>query len=254
MTNDSTRVPDDDSQLVHAYLDGELDPAHAIVVGRKIAASPALAAELEQTRALRQALREHLPPRTLPPHLRSRIEAAVGMRRRWTRPSWQALAASIAIAFVLGGGSTWAVLRPAAGDRTAAAVLDGHMRGLMAPYPTDMNSSERHTVKPWFNGRIPQAPRVVDLAQEGFPLIGARVDVIDNTPVPTLVYGRRLHIISLSAIPDEDRGGGAAARRSINGYNVVSWRENGVSYWDASDLGVGELETFAQLFRKAPAG
>ena len=68
MTNDSTRVSDDDSQLVHAYLDGELDPAHAIVVGRKIAASPALAAELEQTRALRQALREHLPPRTLPPH------------------------------------------------------------------------------------------------------------------------------------------------------------------------------------------
>jgi len=169
MTNDSTRVPDDDSQLVHAYLDGELDPAHAIVVGRKIAASPALAAEFEQTRTLRQALREHLPPRTLPPHLRSRIEAAVGMRRRWTRPSWQALAASIAIAFVLGGGSTWAVLRPAAGDRTAVAVLDGHMRGLMAPHPTDMNSSERHTVKPWFNGRIPQAPRVVDLAQEGFP-------------------------------------------------------------------------------------
>jgi anti-sigma factor RsiW len=68
MTTDSTRVPDDDSQLVHAYLDGELDPAHAIVVGRKIAASPTLAAELEQTRALRQALREHLPPRTLPPH------------------------------------------------------------------------------------------------------------------------------------------------------------------------------------------
>ena len=176
------------------------------------------------------------------------------MRRRWTRPSWQALAASIAIAFVLGGGSTWAVLRPAAGDRTAAAVLDGHMRGLMAPHPTDMNSSERHTVKPWFNGRIPQAPRVVDLAQEGFPLIGARVDVIDNAPVPTLVYGRRLHIISLSAIPDEGRGGGPAARRSINGYNVVSWRESGVSYWAVSDLGVGELETFAQLFRQAPAG
>jgi anti-sigma factor RsiW len=174
------------------------------------------------------------------------------MRRRWTRPSWKALAASIAIAFVLGGGSTWAVLRPAAGDRTAAAVLDGHMRGLMAPRPTDMNSSERHTVKPWFNGRIPQAPRVVDLAQEGFPLIGARVDVIDNTPVPTLVYGRRLHIISLSAIPDEGRG--PAARRSTNGYNVVSWRENGVSYWAVSDLGVGELETFAQLFRKAPTG
>jgi len=109
-------------------------------------------------------------------------------------------------------------------------------------------------VKPWFNGRIPQAPRVIDLAPEGFPLIGARVDVIDNTPVPTLVYGRRLHIISLSAIPDEGRGDGAAARRSINGYNVLSWRENGVSYWAVSDLGVGELETFAQLFRKAPTG
>ena len=78
------------------------------------------------------------------------------------------------------------------------------------------------------------------------------MDVIDNTPVPALVYGRRLHIISLSAIPDEGRG--PAARRSSNGYNVVSWRENGVSYWAVSDLGVGELETFAQLFRKAPTG
>ena len=90
--------------------------------------------------------------------------------------------------------------------------------------------------------------------KEGFPLIGARVDVIDNTPVPTLVYGRRLHIISLSAISDEGRRSGPAARRSTNGYNVVSWRENGVSYWAVSDLGVGELETFAQLLRKAPTG
>jgi len=123
----------------------------------------------------------------------------------------------------------------------------------MASRPTDVASSERHTVKPWFNGRIPQAPRVVDLAQDGFPLVGARVDVIGNTPVPTLVYGRRLHVISLSAVPEPGQGDESKVSRSINGYNVVSWRQGGIGYWAVSDLVVGELDTFARLFMSSPS-
>src|SRR6476659_6325392 len=109
MTNANESALEDDVLLVHAYLDGELDPADALAVGRKIAANPALSAELERTKALRQTVSE-LPRRTLPPHLRSRIDAAFGSKRQPARSSWQALAASTLLAFVLGGGSTWIVL------------------------------------------------------------------------------------------------------------------------------------------------
>jgi anti-sigma factor RsiW len=132
--------------------------------------------------------------------------------------------------------------------------VDSHVRALMAPRPTDVTSSERHTVKPWFNGRIPQSPQVVDLTKEGFPLVGGRVDVIETSPVATLVYGRRLHLISLSAVPSASSPQGLSARRSIRGYNLVNWGEDGVDYWAASDLGAGELETFARLFRSALSG
>jgi anti-sigma factor RsiW len=179
MTNLSvSRPPDDRALLVHAYVDGELDPANALAVGRQIAADPVLAAELARAQALREVLRDGLPRKALPPHLLPRIEAALGLKsvrlkRPQYRQSWQALAAAAVVALALGSGSTWFVLHQPASDRIAEAIVDDHIRGLIAG-PTDVKSSERHIVKPWFNGRIPQAPRVVDLAGEGFPLIGAR--------------------------------------------------------------------------------
>ena len=251
MTNLNVAPPaDEPALLVHAYLDDELDPANALVVGRQIAADPRLAAELAQTKALREALRDRLPRKTLPSHLLSRVEAAIGLKRPSQRLSWHAMAAAAVLALALGSGSTWFVLHQPASDRIAEAIVDGHIRGLMAS-PTDVASSERHIVKPWFNGRIPEAPRVIDLAGEGFPLLGARVDVIGATPVATLVYGRRKHIISLSAVPDASPGEGAPVPRSTKGYNLVSWRENGISYWAISDLAIGELQAFVRLFKTA---
>src|SRR6185295_2673554 len=137
---------------------------------------------------------------------------------------------------------------PSPDDRLAGEIVDGHMRSLMAAQPTDVASSDRHTVKPWFAGRVPQAPRVIDLTQDGFPLIGGRIDVIGGTPVPTLVYRHRQHLISLSALP----GAGAPAPRAVKGYNLVGWSADGVAYWAVSDLGAGDLEKFARLFRLAP--
>ena len=100
-------------------------------------------------------------------------------------------------------------------------------------------------VQPWFNGRIPVSPRVVDLAPEGFPC----VDVIGTTPTPTLVYGRRKHVISLLGVPDQSATDGTSVTRSFNGYNVVGWRQNQIAYWAVSDLNAAELEIFAQKFR-----
>jgi anti-sigma factor RsiW len=123
------------------------------------------------------------------------------------------------------------------------------MRGLMAPQPVDVGSSDRHTVKPWFNGRIPEAPRVVDLASEGFPLVGGRVDVIGRTPVPTLVYRRRQHLISLSEAPAS--GTAAMPPGQIAGYNIVSWTDSGVTYWAVSDVAAVDLNAFEKAFRAA---
>jgi len=249
---DDAAVSDENRLLIHAYVDGELDPANALGVERQIAADPALAAEYAQTEALRRALREKLPPKPLPPHLRRRIEAAVGLNRARSRPSWQALAASVALAFVVASTATWVLVRPAPNDGIVMAVLDDHVRALMASQPIDVASSDRHTVKPWFNGRIPQAPRVVDLAQAGFPLVGGRIDVIASALVPTLVYRHRQHLISLSAVPAASLSLGGTVRREIRGFNLVGWSDGGTAYWAVSDLGADDLESFARAFRAAP--
>jgi anti-sigma factor RsiW len=247
----------DPKLLVHAYVDGELDPAHALEVERMLADDPALAAERERVEALRGAIRERLPREQASPELARRIATAVGMRstaaqppsRLAARPSWRALAASVVVAAVVASGATWFVGEGGGTSATADMVVASHMRALMAPASIDVASSDRHTVKPWFNGRIPEAPRVVDLAAEGFPLVGGRVDVIGRAPVATLVYRHRQHLISLSAVT----GGRTlpSGRAQIAGYNVLSWSDDGLAYWVVSDLALGDLETFAKAFRTA---
>ena len=124
-----------------------------------------------------------------------------GIRPEPARPSWQALAAAVVLAAAITGAASWFMLRPNPAEASAELVVASHMRAMMAPQPTDVSSSDRHTVKPWFNGRIPQAPRVVDLTDKGFPLVGGRIDVVGRAPVPTLVYRHRQHLISLIAVP-----------------------------------------------------
>jgi anti-sigma factor RsiW len=276
----SASMENDPALLVHAYLDGELDPAHALEVERQLATDPALAAERERIEELRRVIAEKLPRVTLPPGLAHRIEAAIGgtplplplvgssQGPFSLGPSWRALAASVMVAMVVTSGATWFALRPdllgtsllgpgphrsSSADAVADMVVASHMRALMAPKPTDVGSSDRHTVKPWFNGRVAEAPRVVDLANEGYPLVGGRIDVIGRIPVPTLVYRHRQHLISLVAVPDGNAAGATAARRTIAGYNVLTWTQNGVVYWAVSDLAAADLETFAKAFREAAA-
>ena len=255
MTASNTAPAEQDPLLLlHAYLDGELDLANALAVKRQIDADPTLAAEASSVTALKALLREKFPREAVPARLHSRIDAIAGRGSRWAQPTWRALAASVLLAVTLSSASTWFALRAPEYDRAVEEVVDSHMRALISSKPTDISSSERHMVKPWFNTRIPRAPRVVDLAAEGFPLVGARIDVIGTVPVPTLVYTRRLHVISLSIIPTESGPKNPAMRRSINGYNVVSWSNDGVTYLAASDLNAAELEKFAQQFRASPSG
>jgi anti-sigma factor RsiW len=240
---------DDPFLLVHAYCDGELDPANALALERRMAADPRLAAERDRIQALKSAMKR-LKPAALPPTaLRRRIESAVGLRRHAARPTWSALAASVGLAVVLSTAATWSVLAPGRGGLVEDEVVGSHIRALMGAQPFDVASSDRHTVKPWFNGRIAESPRVVDLAAEGFPLVGGRIDVIARTPVPSLVYRYQKHLISVTATPGE---GAPPRERVADGYNVIGWSDGGVSYWAVSDMGLGELEKFVRLFRAAP--
>jgi anti-sigma factor RsiW len=251
--------PEDPTLLIHAYVDGELDPANALEVERRLAADPALAAERDRVTALRAALSRHFPRESAPAGLRARVEA-IARPRTVERPSWRALAASIALAALIGSSATYVALGPrevAPTQREAAAtqvaVLDAHIRAMMAPQAFDVTSSDRHTVKPWFNGRLAEAPRVIDLAQDDFPLAGGRVDVVDRAPAATLVYRHRKHLISLVEVPAHGQADTAPVRRVSDGYNIVRWTEGGVAYWAVSDIGAGDLDAFVQKFRTAPA-
>jgi anti-sigma factor RsiW len=246
-------LPEDDpTLLVHAYLDGELDPANAWAIERRIANDAALAAECDRVATLQRVLRNNFALIEPPAALRSRIERAVGLRRMPARPTWAALAASVAVAVMVGSSSTFFALAPR-GDATADAIVSDHIRALMAPQPADVASSDRHTVKPWFNGRIPESPRVVDLAKNDFPLVGGRIDVVDRNPVPTLVYHHRKHLISLTAIPAPGKPDAAPVSRAIDGYNIIEWTEDGVTCWVVSDLAAPELAHFTELFRSTPS-
>ena len=254
MTSPKNDRPDrraEQSLLLQAYVDDELDPVNAIAIEQRVESDPAAAAEVAGIMALRRAIRDKFPPEPVPPELLARINRAVGSAPSKFQPSWNAIAASVLLALAVGSGSTWlSIDHVTPRNGVADLALASHMRALMAPATTDVRSSERHTVKPWFNGRVSVAPRVVDLAGEGFPLIGGRVDVFGTHPVPTLVYARRLHVISLYAIPASQ--GGNVPTRSINGYNIVSWIDGATIYCAVSDLNATELESFARMFRTAP--
>src|SRR5262249_21473866 len=161
MTQVPDHAPDDPLLLLHAYCDGELDPANAIALERRIAADPKLAAERDRIMALKRAL-GRLKPVAAPPGLRARVERSVGVRRPALRPTWAALAASIAVAAVVSSAATWSVLGPGTAS-VNDEVLGSHIRSLMATQQFDVASSDQHTVKPWFNGRTVLSPRVVDL-------------------------------------------------------------------------------------------
>jgi anti-sigma factor RsiW len=247
----TSNTPPMDPVLVHAYADNELDATSALAVAREIEASPVLKAEFTRTEALRAAIRERVLPEDLPSHLRTRIDSAVGLKQPSTRPSWRALAASVMLALAVGSTSTWLVSHQISYDQPTTSLVDSHIRALMAAQPADVMSSERHMVKPWFNGRLPVSPVVVDLASEDFPLIGGRVDVIAGVPTPTLVYGRRKHVISVFATPHPADGEAVRMLLPINGYNVVAWRGGGKTYWAVSDLNDTELQLFARKFQAA---
>jgi anti-sigma factor RsiW len=250
---------EDGQELLSAYLDDELDAATSLEWRRHLRECPECAAQLKRQESLRSALRNSDLSFKASAELQKRIQTAVRKadtstltlstaRPRSKAVKWLALAASIAIAAVL--VLRFAPARTGSNDLVAQLVLTGHVRSLMADHLTDVASTDNHTVKPWFNGKLDFSPPVRELAPQGFQLVGGRLDYV-NRPVAALVYRRRQHVINVFVWP-VSREADSAAESSVSrhGYNLLHWSGSGMSFWAVSDLNMAELKQFVQLFRQ----
>ena len=249
-------------EFIDAYIDNELDAAAAIAVRHHLRECDACAQFLEARKALRALLGKPELSFDVPDSLRSRVLSALPvapakprensdrLRRRIVIPWFSvpvALAAVLAIAVGL------ALLRPGwiAGhsrDQTLVAeVISGHVRSLLATHLLDVASTDQHTVKPWFAGKLAFSPPVGDFAQRGFDLIGGRLDYLDNQEVAALVYRRNKHIINLFIWPSKPGHAGAVQSFAENGYNVLHWDRGGFSFWAVSDVRMEDLRALAGL-------
>src|SRR3984893_16666793 len=190
-----------------AYIDGELAEDECAPLLAHLADCPECGPEAAALTRLRDGIRHAAPiyraPQALRSHIRAalRAEAAASAGASRAAPSWFAYAASILVAVAVGSGGTLLVTGERQGDGIASELIDRHLLSLLGSHLTDVLPSDQHTVKPWFAGRSELSPPAVDLAGEGFPLVGGRLDVIAGKPVPALVYRRREHLINLFVLP-----------------------------------------------------
>jgi anti-sigma factor RsiW len=251
---------DDTLVLVHALADGELDAGHARTVEDHLATCSACAAELAAVRELKRALAANDLRFRAPANLRARIAGDIPVAVARPAPNRRTLlkgfALGSAVSALAASGVGFLVLRETSDDRLLGDAISAHLRSLQGEHLTDVLSTDQHTVKPWFNGRLDLAPPVPDLTAQGFTLIGGRLDFLDGKPVAALVYRRRKHIINVFVGQDLGAFPTAAYLQVVQGFNVLRWREGGLSILVVSDLSRDELEEFGAKFRAAgrPSG
>jgi anti-sigma factor RsiW len=244
------------ARLVEAYLDGELDLVRSLEVERHLGECAVCSAALRAHRSLRSALADpslrHEPPKGLADRVRREVRKAsppprAGALSGWR---WQAVAAVAPVVALAAWALAVIARTPSEDERLGREVVSAHVRSLMAEHLTDVASSDRHTVKPWFNGRLDFSPDVVDLASDGYPLVGGRLDYVGGRPVAALVYERGKHPINVFTWPEPDTRVGADQESSVQGYNVIRWRRSGMRYWAVSDLNLPELRELARDLRR----
>jgi len=235
-----------------AYLDGELAADDAVELEAHLRACPDCSRFEQHRRALSVAVRDQIPRFQAPDTLRARVQTALRAEVNRAAPrrvvGWRALAVAASLA-VVAVGSWQLALRRAGGQAIADQVLASHVRSLMAGHLADVPSSDQHTVKPWFNGKLDYSPPVYDFAGQGYPLLGGRLDYVADRAVAALVYGRRQHVINLFVWPAERGPTGGPPEVTRQGYHMLYWRAPDYAYWVVSDLGTAELSGFVQLLR-----
>ena len=241
--------------LIHGYMDSELDLVKSLEIEQHLQECQACSQTHNNLQTLRSAIRANSLYFQPTAAFRKRIQSSVRQANQAASPPrvlpwrWLGALASLAAVVIL----TWTLARglagPSADDVLAQQVVASHVRSLMPNHLSDVVSTDQHTVKPWFAGKLDFSPMVVDLAAQGFPLIGGRLDYLDNRPVAALVYQRQQHLINLFIWPSSSTTN--SKLDVLQGYQVVHWTNSGMTYWAVSDLNAGELQQFAQLVQQA---
>jgi anti-sigma factor RsiW len=253
----------DTPMLVHGYIDGELALAENLEFEAHVKDCVACREILREQQELKDAIREHARYHAAPDGLEQRIRGAISLPSILPpaepapaiprRAAWQplAVAAALMLAVVSSSGVTYYLTGRSAGPEIADQALDDHLRSLMANHLTDVASSNQHTVKPWFAGKLDLSPPVKDLAEEGFPLIGGRLDYLNDRPVAALVYRHGEHVINVFvAAATAAREPASLTRR---GYNLLHWTHDTMAYWAVSDADGDTLQKLHRLLEIQPS-
>jgi anti-sigma factor RsiW len=249
----------DVQRLLDPYADGELDLVRHVEIDEHLAECAACAEQEKRLRSLRAAVSSPELYHRAPDALRARVLAAAPptpRSPRGRRLSWRPFALAAGILILAGAsaviGAYWP-RGPSADDRLAEWVVAGHVRSLQVKHLTDVASTDRHTVKPWFRGKLDFSPVVPDLSARRYDLTGGRLDYLADRPVAALVYERRLHAINVFTWPAADGEGNAVRGLARQGFHLRSWQQSGMTYWAVSDLNDEELDDFVRLFREHAA-
>ncbi|HKO71420.1 MAG TPA: anti-sigma factor [Bradyrhizobium sp.] len=243
---------DDAEVLLHALIDGELDAGHAREVEDHIATCPRCGQRLAAYREMSKAITAADLSYTAPASLRRRIEATLPeMHKPSRRAVLRGFAMGSAVSAIAASGIVAIVLRSDDEARMKSEIVSAHLRSLQAGHLTDVLSTDQHTVKPWFNGKLDVAPPVVDLTAQGYTLIGGRLDYVDARAVGAIVYRRRLHVINLFVTQTASTEHRPARTETFQGFNIRTWSDGGLNYWAVSDLAADELAEFGDKFQAA---
>ena len=251
--------------LIQADLDGEMDAGQAAALAAHVAACRTCATTREELAELASRLRTEVSYHPAPASLRQAVAAraaavppavAPGLmqtpkpaRARWIglpgARLWQGV--SFGAGFALAASLALVLVPPHREDRVGEIVAD-HIRALQPGHLTDVPSTDQHTVKPWFNGRLDYSPPVKDLAAHGFPLAGGRLDYLDGRPVAALAYHRAQHVIDLYVWPTRNAADRAPSQGERSGYNYIRWNDGDMTFWAISDVNADELRNFVNFW------
>jgi len=241
-------------QLIGPYADGELEASAILELEKHIHDCSACALEWRNLQSLKKTLKQDPLYFTAPAELRERIksELPAPTRAATQRPAWNwnwlttAISGAFAVCLALLLFVTQT--RPSSEQQLAQEMVSSHVRSLMAGHATDVASTDQHTVKPWFNGKVDFSPPVKDLTPQGFPLTGGRLDYVGGRSVAALVFQRNKHIINLYVWPTQERDSKPTPAKPSQGYNLIHWSEGGMAFLAVSDLNQKELMDFVQAF------